>query len=225
MGFKKAVVNFFLKGIFNIFCKVDIGEYIETLKKNKPSILMFNHINFVETVVLITHAYPVKVTGLAKAETWKNPLFSFLFTTYEAVPIDRRGAFSDSFKKVRETIEDKGFYVCVAPEGHRSKTGVLQKGKAGIIQLAIDTGLSILPVGNHGGQCVWENIRRLKRTTIYIKSGRPFRIKIGDRPGREEREEILSEVMGQLAGLLPQEMRGIYSNQAEKECKHLEFME
>ena len=184
---------------------------------------MFNHINFLEVVILMTHSYPIKVTGLAKAETWRNPIFAFLFNTYQAVPIDRNGAFSESFKKVRETI-DNGFYVCVAPEGTRSKNGVLQKGKAGIIQLAIDAGLPIMPVGHHGGEQVWKNIRSLRRTPIYINTGQPFRIKTEGRPGREEREEILTEIMGQLACLLPEQMRGIYSQQVYGECKHLDYI-
>jgi hypothetical protein len=42
-------------------------------------------------------------------------------------------------------------------------------------------------------------------------------------PGHEERNEIMGEVMGQIARLLPEQMRGIYAQQAENECKYLEF--
>jgi len=224
MKLKKPVVNFLLKGILNIICRIDCREYIETLSANSPMIIMFNHINFLEVVILMTHSYPISVTGLAKSETWKNPFFSFLFNTYSAVPINRNGAFHESFKKVQQTINDKGFFVCVAPEGTRSRDGILKKGKAGIVQLSMETNIPVLPVVHYGGENVWQNMRRLRRTPFKIKTGKPFRIKFDGRPGRQEREEILAEMMIQIAKLLPEEMRGAYSQQVNSECKYLDFI-
>ena len=113
--------------------------------------------------------------------------------------------------------------MCIAPEGTRSKDGVLGKGKAGIIQLAIEANVPILPVAHHGGENIWKNIRRFRRTPFCFKAGRPFRIKVDSMPGHEEREQIMTEVMSQIACLLPERMRGIYSQNAQNECKYLEF--
>ena len=45
------------------------------------------------------------------------------------------------------------------------------------------------------------------------------------KPGKEERELITSEVMAQIAKLLPEQMRGIYSEQAQsEEYKYLDFI-
>jgi len=211
-----------MKGILSVICKIDCREFVEALKSNEPLLVIFNHINFLEVPILVTHSYPLYVSGLVKSETWDNPVFSFIFNTYKAVPIDRRGAFSESFKKVRKKIED-GFYMCIAPEGTRSKDGVLGKGKPGIIQLALEANVPILPVAHHGGENVWRNMRKLKRTPFYFKAGKPFRIKCGTMPGKEEREEIMTEVMAQIAKLLPEKMRGIYAEQARSGCKYLDF--
>jgi 1-acyl-sn-glycerol-3-phosphate acyltransferase len=223
MEFRRAAVSFFLRSVLNIICKIDCREFIKALSENKPLLVIFNHVNFLEVPILVAHSYPLRVTGLVKIETWKNPFFAFLFNTYKAVPIDRSAMFQDAFKHVRKLI-DNGFYMCVAPEGTRSKNGVLGRGKAGIIQLALDAKVPILPVAHHGGENVWKNMKRLKRTPLHFKAGRPFNIKFDGRPGREEREEILTEVMGQMARLLPERMRGIYSGQAERECKYLDFI-
>ena len=75
---------------------------------------------------------------------------------------------------------DQGIFVIVAPEGSRSRNGVLQKGKGGIIQLSLATGAPVLPVGHFGGEKIWENMKRLKRTPFSIKVGRPFRFKCDD---------------------------------------------
>jgi len=184
---------------------------------------MINHINFLELPILIASSYPLYFTGIVKEETWKNPIFSFLFNTYKAIPIKRAGAYRETFKKVRQAI-DNGFYVIIAPEGTRSRDGVLREGKAGIIQLAIDTNSAILPVAHNGGQQIWKNIKHFRRTPFQFRAGCPFKIKCEGRPGREERGQIIGEIMGQLARLLPEEMRGVYSRQAEQECTHLEFI-
>jgi 1-acyl-sn-glycerol-3-phosphate acyltransferase len=209
--------------MLSVICKIDCAEFIKALKNNKPMLVIFNHINFLEVPILVAHSYPIYVSGLVKSETWDNPVFSFIFNTYKAIPIDRKGAFSDSFKKVIEAIE-KGYFMCVAPEGTRSKDGVLGKGKAGIIQLALEAKVPILPVAHHGGQNIWNNMRRLRRTPFCFKAGRPFRINFEGRPGKEERDKIMMEVMAQMARLLPEQMRGEYAQQANNECKYLEFI-
>jgi hypothetical protein len=35
---------------------------------------------------------------------------------------------------------------------------------------------------------------------------------------------MLQELMGQMAALLPEEMRGIYAEQAQRDCQYLEFL-
>ena len=212
-----------IKGLLDALCDIDQRELVQALSKNKPLILAVNHINFLEVPILVTHSYPLPLTGLVKSETWDNPVFAFLFNTYQAIPIDRHGAYQDAFRRVREAM-DQGFFVCIAPEGTRSKNGVLGKGKAGVIQLALYTGSPVLPVVHYGGEQIWENIRRFRRTPFRFRVGRPFRIKCEGRPDRERREAMLGELMGQMARLLPPELRGVYAEQAGQDCKYLEFI-
>ena len=221
--FRRAVTDTVLKGILGAICKIEYSEFVGALSKTKPLIIVMNHINFLEVPILVTHCRPFSCTGIAKVETWKNPILSYLFNTYKAIPINRGGSYRETFKKVRQAIE-KGFFVVIAPEGTRSKDGVLKKAKAGIIQLAIDTDSAILPIAHFGGEKVWNNMKHFRRTSFQFKAGQPFRIKCEGRPVKSERQVILDEIMGQIARLLPEEMRGVYSEQAEQECKHLEFI-
>ena len=223
MGLRRVIVTFVLKRLLNILCRIDCREYAEMLSKNKPMLIAFNHINFLEVPILVVYGYPLYITGLVKSETWKNPIFAFIFNTYRAIPIDRERAFAGAFQQVREAM-DNGFFMCIAPEGTRSRSGVLGRGKAGIVQLAIDMDMPILPVAHHGGQNIWRNLKRLRRTSFYFRAGRPFKIRFEGKPGREVREEMLGEVMGQMARLLPTGMRGVYAEQAERECKYLDFI-
>ena len=224
--FRRGAVSRFLRTVLGAICKIDDREYREALVKNEPMIVAFNHVNFLEVPLLVARGYPRKITGLAKAETWKNPLFAFLFNSYGAIPIERGRAFAGAFRQMREAVA-AGFFMCVAPEGTRGRDGVLGTGKPGIIRIALDAGLPILPVAHHGGERVWENMRRLRRTRFNVRAGRPFRIRDEGRPGKGERAEITSEVMGRMAALLPEDKRGAYAREAlmdESECKYLEFL-
>jgi 1-acyl-sn-glycerol-3-phosphate acyltransferase len=148
---------------------------------------------------------------------------AFLFDTYKAIPIDRRGSYMEAFRHVRDALA-QGFFVVIAPEGSRSKNGVLRKGKAGVVQLSLVTGVPVLPVVHFGGEKIWDNLRHFKRTPFRFRVGRPFRFKCEGRPDRKVREAMLSELMGQMAALLPENMRGFYAEQARQECKYLEFL-
>jgi 1-acyl-sn-glycerol-3-phosphate acyltransferase len=223
MGVRRAVVNRILKGVLDTLCDIDSSKFAETLTAIPPVIVAINHINFLEVPILVAHSYPLLLTGLVKSETWNNPFMAFLLNTYRAIPLDRAGAYQDSFRQVREAMEE-GFFVVMAPEGTRSKSGVLGRGKAGIIQLALYTGAPVLPVVHFGGERIWDNIRHLKRTPFCFKVGRPFRFRCEGRPDRATREMMLEELMGQIARLLPEDMRGVYAEQALIESKHLEFL-
>jgi len=221
--FRHAVVSRLLRCALAALCKIDSREFTEAISRHKPMIVAFNHVNFLEVPILAAHGYPAKVSGLVKAETWKNPFFAFLFNSFGAVPLNRGGAFSQSFKQARAAIAE-GFFICVAPEGTRNRDGVLGRGKPGIIQLAIEADAPILPVAHCGGEKIWQNLRRFKRTEMRFRVGPPFKIKCAAMPGKSEREEILAEVMGQMARLLPEELRGEHAARAEAPCAWLEFI-
>ena len=223
MGFRRAAVSFFLRGVTGTICKIDCREYVEALSNSKPMIIAMNHTNFLEVPILVAHSYPLKVTGVAKTETWDNLFFAFLFNTYRAIPIDRSSAFQEVFAKVGKAINE-GSFVCIFPEGTRSKNGILRKGKAGIVHMALDTGSPILPVVHYGGEHIWKNMKRFRRTPFCFKAGHPFKINYEGRPDRETREKILDEVMGQMARLLPTEKRGVYTEHAERESAYLKFL-
>ncbi|MDR1466139.1 MAG: 1-acyl-sn-glycerol-3-phosphate acyltransferase [Treponema sp.] len=225
---RRAIVNTVLKRILNVLCKIDSKEFKDVLTRmrvaSQPLILAVNHINFLEVPILVAYSYPLLLTGLVKAETWKNPIMAFIFDTYEAIPIDRRGSIAQAFKGARDALS-RGFFVCIAPEGTRSKTGVLGKGKAGVVQLSLDTGVAVLPVVHYGGENIWSNIKRFRRTPFRFKVGRPFRFKTDGRVDKAMREALLDELMGQMARLLPEDLRGGYAEQAQKQAQYLEFID
>jgi 1-acyl-sn-glycerol-3-phosphate acyltransferase len=232
MGLRRAVVIRLIRFVMFAFCKIDAGEYSAAVRGGrlsdgtpvKPMIIAVNHINFLDVPILASQAYPRLVVGILKDTTWKNPFMSFLCGTFDAIPLNRGGAFLDTFKRAKEAV-DNGAFIGIAPEGSRSGTGILQKGRAGVLALALMTKTPILPVAHYGEQHFWKNIRRFKRTTVVYKVGRPFYFKTKDGTvPRAEREKYIDEMMIQIAALLPEELRGAYAGRVSEKCERLEFL-
>jgi 1-acyl-sn-glycerol-3-phosphate acyltransferase len=234
MTLRRAIVTWVLKALLKTLCKIDSREYLEKVRGRSigggyftgmqgPMILAINHVNFLDVPMLACQIYPRYLTGLVKMETWKNPVMGFLMDTYDAIPINRQGAFLEAFRQVKDALKE-GAFVAIAPEGKRSETGVLQPGKGGVVELAMITRAPILPMVQFGHEGIWKNMRHLRRTPFRFRVGRPFRFKAEGKPSKVVRERMLEELMGQLAILLPEEQRGIYAEAADKEPQYLEFL-
>jgi|YNPNPStandDraft_1061719.scaffolds.fasta_scaffold00098_5 1-acyl-sn-glycerol-3-phosphate acyltransferase len=216
------LVNTTLRFLTGILCRMDADE-LKRIPPRGPLILVGNHINFLEVPVLVTRVWPRPVTGFSKLETWHNPAKAFLFNIWGGIPL-RRGeldmaAFEAACQKLKE-----GYLFAIAPEGTRSGHGRLQKGHPGVALLAVRSGVPLMPMVFYGNEHFWQNIKRLKRTDFHVRVGNPFTIDTHGRAmSREVREQIIREIMWQLAALLPPENRGFYADLQNATEEYLRF--
>jgi len=64
----------------------------------------------------------------------------------------------------------------------------------------------------------------LKRTDFHIRVGKPFHLDDrGEKVTRQVREEMMEEMMLQLASLLPPEYRGRYANRSTASTRYIVF--
>ncbi len=214
------VVNWILRRIFSLICRIDRKAFADFPQRG-PLILVGNHINFIEVPLLVSHLDNPLLTGLAKRETWDNPLFKFLFNTWKIIPIDRGMVDREAIRLSLEALE-QGKMLAIAPEGTRSRDGRLQPGKPGVVALAIQSGAPLQPFGFYGHERFWENIKRLRRTDFFISIGRPFKINTDvDYRSREARQEITDEIMYKIAECLPEKYRGHYQFEGKVIYRHL----
>lgn len=203
-------VNKIIKFITNLLLKIDDSELVNVPKEG-PLIVAANHVNFLDAPVLITHLYPRKTTGLVKKETWDKPLLAFLFNLWEGIPIDRDVADFSAFKKAKQALKVMKI-LAVAPEGTRSEDGQLIRGKPGISILARQTEAPIIPIAYYGHENFIQNIKRLKRTPMKIKVGKPFRLNFsGKTKSKELMQDTADAIMLEITKLLPAKYHGIYS--------------
>jgi 1-acyl-sn-glycerol-3-phosphate acyltransferase len=107
----------------------------------------------------------------------------------------------------------RGVSVVMFPEGTRSRNGQMQPALPGSVLLATRLGIPILPVGITGS----DKLRNLKwaflhHPTITVRIGKPFDLpKTDGKLPREERRELITNIMEHVAELLPPEYRGVYA--------------
>ena len=212
-----------LKFLTSILCRIDSAE-LNKVPAHGPLILITNHVNILEIPVLYTRLQPRPISGYFASYRLNSRWMKWLLTTLGGIPVHRGQPDRTALALAAERIR-AGDIFALAPEGTRSGDGRLQKGRAGVVLLAIETGVPIIPVAFWGSEHWLHNLRRLRRTPFHVAVGKPFIIELdGKTPDRALRQQVVDEIMLQLAKLMPEVYRGVYRGRAE-EPRFLRFLE
>jgi 1-acyl-sn-glycerol-3-phosphate acyltransferase len=218
----KLIVHLVMRFLLFFICKVD-KKSLKAVPKAGPMILAGNHVNFLDAPVATTFLYPRKIISLVKKETFKNPVLSFLFKTWGSIPVNRGAADFPALGKAVEILK-QGMFFAIFPEGTRTNNGCLIQGHPGIVVVALKSRVPILPIVHYGAENFNDNFKKLKRTKITFRVGKPFLLNPScPLPHKEERQMITDEIMYQLAKLLPAEYRGYYSDISKATTNFLNF--
>ena len=207
-----------------ILCRIDAPD-LHKVPMRGPLIVYSNHSGQIEVAVFFGQLQPRPITGWAKAESWDNAFFRWLFDLWALIPVRRGEADTSALRKAIDALE-KGYILGIAPEGTRNVTGKLKRAHPGAVMLALRAGVPLLPIAHWGGEDFPKNLSRLKRTDFHIRVGELFCLDVeGVRVTKEIRQQIVDEMMYRLAGLLPVEYRGEYEKVTNyernytRECK------
>jgi 1-acyl-sn-glycerol-3-phosphate acyltransferase len=222
MNLLYAPVTYGIKGITRILCKIDDAELAKIPKKG-PLMLLANHVNFADVPIAYTHLVPRPISALAKIESWDSLGLRFLLNVWgSAIPIRRGEVDREAIESARQALE-AGRILAIAVEGTRSLHGKLQKGRPGVLLLA-RLGVPMQPLVYYGHEDFWHNLPRFKRTPFHFVVGNPFRLDLkGAALSRDVREKATDEIMFQLAAILPEQYRGVYSDLSQATEEFLQF--
>jgi 1-acyl-sn-glycerol-3-phosphate acyltransferase len=186
-------------------------EGLDNLPEEGPLIVCQNHMISIDTVVGAAFVKR-EIVGMSKVENYHVPILGFLFKAYGTFPV-RRGEVDRQALRTALKVLKQGKVLMVAPEGTRSKTNTLQKGKDGLSYIAVRSGVPILPLAIWGQEEFWHQLRRLRRTRVKVVFGRPFMLEPGEgKLTREQLTQMTHEMMYRIAALLPQAYRGYYGD-------------
>lgn len=211
-----------LKGLTSILSRIDNSQ-LQHVPDKGPLILVTNHVNILEIPLLYTQLQPRPVTGFVLSARWDAFWTRWLLNAVDAIPLRRGKADLEAMRLAIDRLK-ADYIVGVAPEGTRSYDGRLQKGHAGVVLLALHSIAPLQPLGFYGHEGFPDSLRRLQRTDFHIRVGKPFYLDSrGEKVTREIRNQMLDEIMYQLAALLPPQYRGVYDDMSSASETYLNF--
>lgn len=223
MNFSLHLITFILRIYFRLTLRMDAPD-MDKVPAQGPLIVISNHTGQIEVPVLATLLQPRKITGWGKAEAFENPFLRWVFGAWDILPVRRGEADMRALKAALRAIE-KGMIFGIAPEGTRNYTGKLKRALPGAVTLALHSGAPIIPIAHWGGENYLSNLKRFKRTDFHIRVGEPFKINVeGVKVNGEVRQQIVDEMMVELAKLLPEEYRGEYSDMSKAKQQFIRYI-
>jgi 1-acyl-sn-glycerol-3-phosphate acyltransferase len=215
--------NVVLRVFFRLLFRIDLRG-LERVPAEGPLIVAISHSSFLDPM-LVGPFIRRDVTPMAKAESFHWPIIGAIVRWYGAIPVRRGEADLSAFKKALKLLAGGGVLV-IAPEGHRSETGALQRGREGAIILSLRTGAPILPVAVWGGKAFWSNLAHVRRTVMHFYVGEPvLPVFLNGKPTRERVSEMSDDLMLRIAGLMPAEIRGYYQGRSATGSQTLRVFE
>jgi 1-acyl-sn-glycerol-3-phosphate acyltransferase len=126
-------------------------------KDNFPDrnvILASNHQSYLDILLCGYICVPRKYTHIGQVDRenkgWSG-FRDFIYSLGEVIPVNRKDENSKklAFERAIEFL-NKGYSLVIYPEGTRTRTGEVGKGKWGVAKFFLETGVPILPLGIRG---------------------------------------------------------------------------
>ena len=185
----------------------------EHIPREGPCLLVFNQQSVFDTPLLSTLVPRDDVTGLVARDYRQNTFYRFLVEAGGGLWITRCSGDRGALEAALDALA-QGWVVGISPEGRRSPTGGLVEGKPGPAFLAKRSGVPVVPVGFADTARLAGSLARLRRPTVGVRVGEPFRLApFGPGSHRAQLREDTGRIMCRIAELLPEGHRGVYGGQ------------
>ncbi len=194
-------------GIKNLTVSEFIG--LENVPATGGIIVATNHMSRIDIPLLFTLPVRPDITALVTDKYQHYPFFKWFAITAGGIWIDRTKADFTAFRQAADVISE-GRALGIAPEGTRSDNGLLE-GKSGTVLLALKTGAPVIPLGISGTDTCNHEWKRLRKPHLTVQIGPALTFTPLERERRDEQlQEYTTELMCQIAALLPEKYRGFY---------------
>ncbi len=221
---KRRFLRFLLKDIvFNTMIKLDQVEGLENIPQKGQAILVFNHIAFVDPIVMV-HIVPRNITPLAKIEVYDYPVIGVFPRWWGAITVRREELDRQAVRQALAVLR-AGEIILVAPEGTRNPS--LDRAKEGFAYFASRSKAPIVPISIEGTQYfpTFPLSANWRNHGVTVRVYPPFCYKPGlEHAGRDDLRLMTDEAMYILASKLPENRRGVYSDLSKASQKTIEWL-
>ncbi len=212
-----------LKPILRLLYGIKV-EGVEHLPRKGPAIIAANHVSFLDSFFIPLVVRRRKVTYLAKADYFKSWKTAWFFNMAGQIPTEREGGKkSEQALNTALRVLKEGKLLGIYPEGTRSPTGKLYRGRTGVARLALAARVPIIPCGLVGTEKVMPKEARfprlLGRPKVVVRFGRPLDLSrfAGQERDRFVLRSITDELMYEIMQLSGQEYVDEYASRTATE--------
>ena len=211
----RPVLKAVFRLIFRILGRVRIvGK--EHIPYGKPYVVAMNHVSIYDPP-LIGSFWPEMLEIIGASDVFEKPGQGEVLKLYGVIPV-HRGEYDRALLKRIVSIIKSGYPLLIAPEGGRSHVTAMRRALPGIAYIVEEAGVPVVPVGLVGTtEDFWQRAKRGEKPQLEIRIGPPISLPSITEKGaarREARQRNADLVMQHLAGLLPEEYRGVYAESA-----------
>lgn len=209
----------FLRGVFRLLfhslARVKVTGK-ENVPRGKPYLAAINHVSLFEAPFMAAF-WPEYLEALGASDVWERPGQNVLARLWGGIPV-HRGEYDRAAVEGVLSVLRNGHPLLIAPEGGRSHAPGMRAAKPGIAFLVEQAGVLVVPVGIVGSTDDFlAKALKGKRPPLEMHIGKPIQLPLIEGSGaakRLARQENADLVMRHVAGLLPEEYRGVYAGNA-----------
>ena len=200
------------RGVFHALARVKIiGR--ENIPYGRPYVVAINHVSMFDPPFAAAF-WPEELEIIGAIDVFGKPGQGQLLRLYGVIPVHRGDYDRPLLTKIISMIKS-GYPLLIAPEGGRSHNTAMRRAKPGIAYIVEKTDAPVLPVALVGTtEDFWQRAKRGEKPPLEMRIGKPITlpsIKVKGSEKHAARQRNADLVMSYLAGLLPEEYRGVYA--------------
>ncbi len=201
-----VITKLFLLMLAKVFFRLE-AYGTENIPKDGGIIIASNHLSHLDPPVLGV-CVPRHIFHVAKQELAQVKPLALVFRIFGTILIDRsRGKKA---LQIAEEYVSKGLAVIIFPEGTRSVTGRLQRGRTGVAVVAMRCGAPIVPAVVIGtDKAMRKHSKFIRPAKVIVKFGKPIHVEKVESAviPRDRLLATTKKVMDAIEELLPEGMR------------------
>ena len=208
----RPILKTVFRGVFHLLGRVIIKGR-ENLPYGQSYVVAMNHVSIFDPP-LAAAFWPEQLEIIGASDVFEKPGQGLVLKMYGVIPVHRGDYDRSLFNKIISVIK-AGYPLLIAPEGGRSHIPAMRRAKPGIAYIIEQTRVPVVPAALIGTtEDFWQRARRGDRPSLEIRIGKPIalpEITVKGNEKHEARQQNADLVMRYLAGLLPEEYRGVYA--------------
>lgn len=127
---------------------IDKIEGLENIPKEGPCIIIVNHSSYIDFLIIGTLFEGILNTPIsfwANLKVVNHPIFKYYAKYFKCIAVDVNNPTLEFWKNSVRRINE-GIFLCIFPEGTRSRNGKIAEFNPGYLRLASNTKTKIIPI-------------------------------------------------------------------------------